>query len=339
MDSLTPTFKVNIEYEEGIKTSEEYEMDENGAIVMNGNYVVKKEENKKKKKNVDFGIVERAKQVLQLDKEISAIKVTLANGFVLIDSEVEKMENDSIQFKNQVKHAVCIPKSKQANGQIKIEADKEILQGAKLQIDYTLKVNNISELDYVSKNYEYYLYGKGYGEDVANQVQLQANKVMDYIDNHLEMDQMNQLGEIVKENKTQLIEQGWYKEESEWLKNTQKILLIKDFQQKLSSQESENHSLKLSKLLSNSTDDEMLYHNNAEIIEVRKNGGASLITIPGNYIESMEKKEYDEDDSTDIIIVPPTGLDNYPMKYWMIIISVLGIVGLGIIIIKKGMDV
>lgn len=339
MDSLTPTFRVNIEYEKNMDTSQEYQLDEKGAIVTNGSYAVKKEEYANYLKNVDFGIVERAKQVLRLDKEISWVKLTLANGTVLIDSEVEIAQNGNLKFKNEVKHAVCIPASEQAKAQIKMEIDNEIIQSAKLEVTYTLTVTNISEVDYVSDDYEYYFYGQGYGNTEDKKVTLQADKVIDYLDNNLAIDDANQVGNVVTGSTQILVEKGLYETVSELLKNTKKVLLIEDFTQALKSGEQEKQKIILSKLLSNiANDNEMVFDNSSEIVEVKKNGGSSLITIPGNYTQNLaNSKEYDDDESATITILPPTGSDtnsNY-ITYTIIAISSLGILIVGIILIKK----
>ncbi len=338
MDSLTPTFRVNIEYESNMDTAKEYQLDDKGHIVTQGHYAVKAENYRNYLQNVDFGIVERAKQVLQLDKEISWMKVTLANGTVLMDSEVET-KNGKLRLKEEVKHTVCIPESEQANAQIKMEIDSEIIQSAKLEVTYTLKVTNISELDYVSSDYAYYFYGQGYGDDDENKVKLQANKVIDYLDNNLAIDDTNQVGNVVTGTTQTLVTQGLYESVSELLKNTKKVLLIEDFKEKLKPNEIEEQKVILSKLLSNiARDDELVFDNSSEIVEVKKDGGSSLITIPGNYTQNLaNSKEYDDDEAATITIVPPTGSDTNInlITNTMIGISLLGVFLLGIVLIKK----
>ena len=69
MNSVTPTMEFGVEYETTITdgTADKVE------------FIVK---------NVDFGIVERARQKLDLQKRVSTFKVTLANGQVLADAKV-----------------------------------------------------------------------------------------------------------------------------------------------------------------------------------------------------------------------------------------------------------
>ena len=158
MASNTPTFRVNIEY---------------GTEPTDG-----KQKHVNYLKNIDFGIIERAKQALSLEKKIKEAKVILPTGNVLVDAKITKEG----QLEDIIKFAVYIPKSQAANGQLKIEVDNEILQSSRLEIEYHFKVNNISELDYQNK--DYYLYGEGYGQNNAQLVKLDARTIIDYLDNN-----------------------------------------------------------------------------------------------------------------------------------------------------------
>lgn len=340
MDSTTPKFRVNIEYfHSGTNMSDEdeYELNADGSIKMNGIYAVKKEGYQNYLSNVDFGIVERARQVLELNKTVKSAKITLANGTVLVNAKVDK----NGKLEDTVKHAVYIPDSVGANGQIKIEVDNEIIQGAKLEIEYALKVKNISELDYSTK--EYYLYGKGNGED--NIVTLSAKQVIDYLDDSIVINEEdNEIEEIIQDNskKNQLIEDGLLNDTEEMkalLNSTDRVLIIdglaKDLRPTGESTQSDI-TIKSYKLLSNiSNTEEMAFGNDAEIIKVEKSGGSSLITTPGNYVPSSTSSEYDDDSAETVSIVPPTGLSINYIAYTLLAISSLGILTAGIIFIKK----
>ena len=148
IDSLTPVFRVNIEYSTEVRndTTDEYVLNPDGSLKMNGMYVQKKDDFRNYLQNVDFGIVERAKQGLQLDNEVARVKITLANGNVLMDAKIKDGK-----LENEVKDTVYLPKSPQANGQIKFELDNEIIQSAQLEIEYRLRTTNISEVDYENR--------------------------------------------------------------------------------------------------------------------------------------------------------------------------------------------
>lgn len=334
MDSITPVFKVNIEYEantEQYDTSTEYELDEDGSIKMDGIYAIKKEGYKNYLQHIDFGIVERAKQALQLSEQIKNVKVTLADGTVLVNS---KMKEDGTFEK--ANHAVHIPKSEGADGQFKIEIDNEIIQSAKLEITYQLQITNVSEKDYVNR--EFYWYGDGHGDNQEDLVALKANRVIDYLDNQLaiEGEQENQRDEIIqRDNQNDLISEGLLKEEN-LLSET---ALIKQFDQNLTPSPNNNKETKtfvVNKLLTNiSADDDMTFNNDSEIIEVIKTGGSSLITIPGNYNRSESSMEIDNDKAESVIIIPPTGLKIDYIVYTVLAITSLGILTVGIILIRK----
>lgn len=349
MDSTTPTFRVNLEYDTtATNAREEYELDENGQIVMDGIYAVKKEGSKNHLKSIDFGIVERARQALSLSKQVKNVKLTLANVSVLLNIKIVKDETTGqMKLEDTVKHTVYIPDSQAANGQVKIELDNEIMQGATLEIEYGLQVSNISELDYL--NSDYYLYGKGYGENDNQLVTLNASSVIDYLDNNIRMviDE-NEVGEIIQENasKTDLINQGLLentKEMKEWLGATSKIILTEKLSKELkpigtpnADTKTEELALKVSKLLdTSSSGDETILENDAEIIKIEKTGGSSLITTPGNYVPGLSSSEYDGDRAESVLVVPPTGLGTNYIAYIILIISSLGILTAGIILIKK----
>lgn len=342
MDSSTPNFKINIEYSTNeINSRDEYKLDENGQIIMNGIYAIKNDEYANTLKSIDFGIVERAKQILKLDKQINTVKIVLANGSTLVDAKIIEDENGQKILQEQVNHTVYIPQSESSNGQIKIEIDDEIIQGTTLEMEYGIKVINISELDYI--NQEFYLYGKGYGENQEQLVKLDPKKVIDYLDNNITTD-IKGNWDVLQETaeKSTLIEQGLLNDTDEmkkFLKETGKVILTDQLSRKLSpigtgeSEVSIENGLKGYKLLSSS--DETIFENNAEIIEIEKNGGASLVTIPGNYIPNATTPEADSDKSESIVIVPPTGISIDYIGYTLLAITSLGIFVAGIISIKK----
>lgn len=338
MDSTTPNFKVGIEYfETGSNAREEYQLNDDGEVVMNGIYAVKQKGKENYLTSIDFGIVERARQVLELNKTVKSAKITLANGTVLVNAKV----NENGKLEDTVKHAVYIPDSVGANGQIKIEVDNEIIQGAKLEIEYALKVKNISELDYSTK--EYYLYGKENGEN--NIVTLSAKQVIDYLDDSIVInEENNEIEEIIQDNskKNQLINDGLLNDTEEMkalLNSTDRVLIIDGLDEKLKPTGESTQSditIKSYKLLSNiSNTEEMAFGNDAEIIKVEKSGGSSLITTPGNYVPSSTSSEYDDDSAETVSIVPPTGLSINYIGYTLLAISSLGILTAGIIFIKK----
>lgn len=341
MTSNTPYFKVNVEYFKDLTNSkEEYQVNpETGEVVTNGNYAVKREGYQNHLASIDFGIVERAKQALKLEKEVKHIKITLANGNVIVDANV--IDN---QLEGQAKHTVYIPESA-TNAQIKCEIDNELIQGSNLEITYGLKVTNMSELDYKSE--EYYYYGKDYGDTEANLITLNPKQVIDYLDNNISTvnSKNDGLGEIKQSSsdKYQLITNGLLDTEmQELLDNTNRVLIVKKLERDLSPIERQNESevtLIASKELTNTAvQDGITLDNSAEIIQVEKLGGAPVITMPGDYVasNSSQRGEVDDGDRAEsVIITPPTGLSTNDIAYVILAISSLGVLISGIILIKK----
>lgn len=336
MQSTTPDFIVNLEYDTNPSNHrEEYVLNRDGTVKMDRFYVVKKDAYKNLMKNIDFGIVERARQTLALTKEVKRVRLVLTNGTVLINAEVQA--DGSI--KDQEKYATYIPKSGVANGQVKMEVDNEILQGARLEVQYRLKVENISELDYLNK--EYYIYGNGYGMRDNDLVSLNANTVIDYLDNNLAKEvgaqdrwEIYQTGE-----RNKLMDDGLLSNKlRDTLTNTNTIMHTDGLSQNLQPRGTTQKETTLTvyrMLPSVLQDEDSIMENDAEIIKVIKTGGSTLTTTPGSYVPSEGVTEVDEAQAETVTIVPPTGLDVNYMAYTLLAISSLGILVSGIILIKK----
>ena len=97
--------------------------------------------------------------------------------------------------------------------------------------------------------------------------------------------------------------------------------------------EEDSVSIKFGKMLT-STDDAAFY-NETEIILIRKTGGGTITSTPGNYIPGTEKTEVDDDTAEDVVVIPATGANlNYVIPV-IVGVGSLIILGVGIILIKK----
>ena len=293
--------------------------------------------------SVDFGIIERSRQILQLDKEITSVKITLANSNVIVNAQLENG-----QLINNAQYVTVMPPSNANNGQVKVEIDQELIQGATLDIEYALKVTNISELDYQTP--EFYMYGIGHGEIESSLITLQPSLIIDYIDNNMSTEsedhenwtvvaQADRADYLYDENSNP---DGLLSKDLEsTLNSTIKIITtdqLKDDVLKPIGNDSETSTtalLSAHKLLSNN--DETFLENNAEIIVVKKNNGGPVITtIPGNYEPgNTYTSEEDDSEAPGVTIVPPTGQTTNTVSYIIIAISSLAIIVAGIILIKK----
>ncbi len=140
MSAYTRPFRVQIEYTK----------DQNSDVNIDG-----------EKKNgkfdhdwtiFDFGIIERAREDIVVDKTISNLKITLANGQVLTEGNpyAEKMNYVKALGDKDIKTRADAVKAKEKF--LYIEMDSESIQGARLDITYAITVTNNSEKDY---EYEY----------------------------------------------------------------------------------------------------------------------------------------------------------------------------------------
>ena len=291
--------------------------------------------------NINFGIVERPRKSIEVTKEINYIKLSLANGQVLVEGDPRK---DEIRY-------LIYPQG----GSLKIEVDSEIIEGATLEVTYGINILNKSEIDYDTESY--YKYGYKDGKPVT----MTINSVIDYMDEDLttaytydgdgEWKLVNPK-ELYKESdgietKESLISKSVYSD----IKTNHNVI-VNNCNLELGTDESNNSksiSIKASKLLSNSK--EMSYSNYAEVITAsnsvgrfygQKDEGSSnkwKNTTPGNF-NPNEPSDSEEDNNrgnrSKLNIIPPTGnnMDKY-VVYGITGISCLIVLAAGIILIKK----
>ena len=280
--------------------------------------------------NIDFGIVERPRQSLNVTKEINYIKLTLATGSVLLEGNPQ---TDSLPY-------VTYPQ----RGILKIEADSEITQGATLEVGYIINVKNNSELDYDSE--VYYKYGTKSSNDKA--VNLTINSLVDYMDDELKTTYTadgNESGVWKLRTSTDiknLIADNVYST----VKNKRNIL-VNNWSVTLKPTENKNVTATASKILS--AEDEMAFANYVEILSYsnsvgrfygeEKDGKWAHMT-PGNYVYGAvasvhegDDNAYDNANRAKISIVPSTGDNN--IIYYVVGISSLVVVAGGVILIRK----
>lgn len=281
--------------------------------------------------NVDFGIVERARQQLEINKRVKTFKVTLANGQVIVDVTV----NDDGTLSGEKNHVTYMGPTKSnkegSNGFIRLELDNELIQGAKVEVQYDIIVTNSSELDYLSE--EYYKYGIVKGDVVT----ITPTKIVDYLDTGWAFESGNNA--------------GWEVKELDAIKAIKKILTDSDYADstiaektllyteslksiKLVPKQSETLNINVSKVLANS--DEISLNNEVEVAEISKNGGAPTDSIPGNYIPGKAPYQEPDDSMAPTVIVTPNTGDNLDFIVPVMVgVVALVILGAGVILIKK----
>ena len=169
--------------------------------------------------NVDFGLEERPKAGLELNKKVSNVKITLANGETLFDATQtgnnliwkNKVPYNVNEMKKETKYDNIGPKVQNGsenvysdytrykdlrdyilnnvktiatsqNGLIQATMDEEIMHGATIQILYDITVTNIGEIDYDEKSF-YYI---GKVANPSSMVTTSADLLVDYVENNLQ---------------------------------------------------------------------------------------------------------------------------------------------------------
>lgn len=305
MDSKTPAMSFSVEYDTTITDGNDDKVE----------FIVR---------NVDFGIVERAKQLMDISKRVSAFKITLANGQVLMDAEVTEDGKLKGSHSNLSYMGPTNTNGINVNGILRAELDSELIEGATVEVTYAIKVTNVSEKDYDSPNY--YLYGNKKG---AQLIKNSVTGVIDYLD-----------GKIVF-----VPDNTWEKKENTFIEevnasekgNTDYLNSIKTYytsklQKDLAPGESNEVTLKASKLLTSSEDN--TFDNKTEIVDVTRKDG-DITGTPVKVTWNNGKFFFDTDNAEKTVIIPSTGENrNYVLPTAIGIIAV-AIVGVGVFFIKK----
>ena len=316
--------------------------------------------------NIDFGVIERPRQSIDVTKRAKSMKMTLANGQVIADAKIVEKDG-KLQLEQQVKGVIYTEpsdKNNPKNGQIKAEIDNELIQGSKVEIEYEIKVQNNSEIDYESE--KYYCYGEKVGEIVK----IKASGVYDYLDNTMIANDENTEWEtktIEKYNeevgKSTVIEEYLHKYQSSSTDasgNTEIRIGYEKFEEQYSEAignwrieniitarkkrladktilhnanlegeiapgEFNMASLTASKILTNT--DEIELNNDVEITEVTRTAKTGRKVTP-KYTSLYDRGET-------VTITTPTGENKNYILITIVAISFFVILGTGIVFIKK----
>ena len=284
----------------------------------------------------DFGIVERARQDIKIQKEISKLKLVLSTGQVVLYGN---------PYTDNLPYVKALP------GMVYAEIDNELIQGATLELEYTITIINDSELDYeyrynknTNKNKkttaEYYYYGTN--NEQAKEISAQIRKVVDYMESDLVYDTEKNKDVwkvVVADDLKNYSEDGVEKRliadnVAEDLKEGYTISITEYFYNKnipIGGKLSTN--IYASKLLSTKADG-ISAKNHAEIIQIY--GGRNILnSTPGNYDPVTEQKNEQDNSMTSLVINPPTGLKDNIIIY--IVAGGIGLVilAVGVYIIRK----
>lgn len=291
-------------------------------------------------RNIDFGIIERPRSDIYVEKTVSNLKLSTAG------------DGQTIFNSNQaVSNLTWKPNTRENRGLIQATVDENLLHGATLELTFSIKVVNTGETDYDDETY----YNTGVITDVNKIVTLDPAVVADYVSNNLSFDISKNSGWQEITDKTVLTsgDDPYIKAVDENAFNgLQKVIvstsdnpivqsdpLVPEKAKDKAGKQSETQSATvfLTKVIASdgSTTDDTEYENTAEVIEsITTNGrrtyNADVVSIPGNY----NLGEPDTAQSERIAIVPPFGAAD-AVKYILIGIAIIGVLGVGIFLIKR----
>ena len=121
-------------------------------------------------KNLDFGIIERPRQAMEINKNLSAVKLNTNDGQPIANARIKDGKLEVITGEKYVSGGPDL-------GYIWVQVDKSITQGMKAEMGYTITVTNTSELDYDDENY--YKFGE-IPSGNAKTMTMNADQVFDY---------------------------------------------------------------------------------------------------------------------------------------------------------------
>ena len=258
--------------------------------------------------NIDFGIAERPRFKVQIDKTIKRIQLIKPDGSILRDfTDFKNPPADTKAIQTTKEDRVDKTINRITRGLVQFEIDSELLENTTLLIEYEFKATNRSELDYKSEGY--YKYGDKFDMYL---VRLSVENIIDYVDDELQYEaNSHMIAEETPETQghknVKNSENGWSVASLDMLKKyvssdaytkiktkmPKTILIGKglDIEEKdqmfnpgesngkdikmLAPGESNTTTLLLNKAL-DIANDEMSYDNLAEIVEVKKTWGREI---------------------------------------------------------------
>lgn len=130
--------------------------------------------------SIDFGLIARPSQQLEITKELKKVKIIDGQDRVIIEAEVvEENGKKVLKNKDEVLYTVYLPESDaQVAGILKSELDKDYLP-VRIESTYQVTVKNSGQQDYANK--EFYYYGTNGKYWYQNPVQIQPSAVYDYL--------------------------------------------------------------------------------------------------------------------------------------------------------------
>ncbi len=310
---------------------------------------------------MNFGIIERPRQSISMEKRIQNVKLKYSSGETVVNADiVEKTGPDgniTTTLEGQTDYTSYIGSYRdRRNSLIRIEADSEILQNTSVEAIYEYIIRNESEKDY--NNEDFYNFGKIPNSD-AGLVTITPLKVMDYLSNEAtikadsEINQTNGWDLKTLDEAKELVDTGVEKGNVKFVDAVKKLYMYlaekTDKLKELKPKENTTMQMEINKRLSANDEDKENITNQVEIVEIKKSYGRRIAettdestgisiksTIPGNYVPNMSSQEIDDSTAEEIAIISSTGANrDYALKVTISIIILTVIAGGIYYILKK----
>lgn len=275
--------------------------------------------------NIDFGIIKRPEQDIEVTKEISFVEVILANGQKLIEGD-PRLGN--------LKYVMLLD-----NGKIHLQIDNELIQGANLKVTYDIIVDNKGcEVDY--DTLDYYEYGIIPANKATHARVAKVKELFDYVSKNLNYEKETKITyngatvenkDIWQEVNVNAIGADRLSAEAyEVVKGLNTVLYTTEFAD-IAPGERRTVPLQLATILSNQSTD-FTYDNEVEINLLH--GRTIKSSTPGNYVPGEGPDEPDSD-IAEMMVTGPYG-ENRQYAYYIIIgLGVCAVLGVGIFLTKK----
>ena len=308
--------------------------------------------------NVDLGLEERPKAQLVIEKEVSNVKLTLADGSILFDAS--KSANNVLwrdhkgydlgykgNLLNEAKFGSIenIRKNNASSfGLIQLSMDEELMHGATIKVDYAVTIKNVGEVDYKDNKFYY----TGEKSDTAKVVTTTANKVIDYVANNLQFyAKDNSNWKVITTN--EIKNNGLVNDKLEGsIEQYNTIIVTEDLAKDLvpelykekvdkNAQTSVSVPLVLTQLITAENDgDDLTYRNIAEIVQTSNTVGRRMeYSVVGNQDPLKEPQELDTSKAEVIKILPPFGGIAMYVLISVVALAGVAIIVTGVIFIKK----
>ncbi len=309
--------------------------------------------------NLDLGLEERPKAQIAIDKKVTRVKLTLADGTILFDTtgpttnvlwkEHKPYSNNQTLMDPAVFGTLANIRKQNAErvGLVQISMDEELMHGATIQISYAIRAGNIGEVDYQENSFYY----TGQVKDVNTVVKTKAIQVVDYVANNLQFNANDNANlDWSLTNKDALISSGLINKGLESAVENYNTILItdklneylvptvyKDKVNKNAKDTTDSISLVLTQVITpENTTDDLSYRNIVEIVKTNNTAGRrNEFSVVGNQDPTKEPQEIDTDRAEVVKILPPFGNAGIYMIIAFVVIVAAGIIVGGIIFIKK----